>query len=51
MVLWLPQIIRHLQNLPPFEIGLVTAVPYLISVVLMVSSVGIPTAPARAPPM
>lgn len=36
MVLWLPQIIRHLQNLPPFEIGLVTAVPYLISVILMV---------------
>ena len=36
MVLWLPQIIRHLQNLSTFEIGLVTAVPYLISVVLMV---------------
>jgi MFS family permease len=36
MVLWLPQIIRHLQNLSPFQIGLVTAVPYLISVVLMV---------------
>lgn len=36
MVLWLPQIIRHLQNLPPFEIGLITAVPYLVSVVLMV---------------
>ena len=36
MVLWLPQIIRHLQNLPPFEIGLITAIPYLISVVLMV---------------
>jgi MFS family permease len=35
MVLWLPQIIRHLQNLRPFEIGLVTAIPYLISVVLM----------------
>jgi MFS family permease len=35
MVLWLPQIIRHLQNLSPFEVGLVTAVPYLISVVLM----------------
>jgi ACS family tartrate transporter-like MFS transporter len=36
MVLWMPQIIRHLQNLSTFEIGLVTAVPYLISVVLMV---------------
>ena len=36
MVLWLPQIIRHLQNLPPFEIGLITAIPYLIGVVLMV---------------
>ena len=35
MVLWLPQIIRHLQNLRPFEIGLITAIPYLISVVLM----------------
>jgi ACS family tartrate transporter-like MFS transporter len=35
MVLWLPQIIRHLQNLTPFQIGLVTAVPYLISVILM----------------
>lgn len=35
MVLWLPQIIRHLQNLGPFQIGLVTAIPYLISVVLM----------------
>ncbi|HEX3973927.1 MAG TPA: MFS transporter [Stellaceae bacterium] len=35
MVLWLPQIIRHLQNLKPFEIGLITAIPYLISVVLM----------------
>jgi ACS family tartrate transporter-like MFS transporter len=35
MVLWLPQIIRHLQNLRPFEIGLVSAIPYLISVVLM----------------
>ena len=35
MVLWLPQIIRHLQNLPPFEIGLITAIPYLIGVVLM----------------
>jgi len=35
MVLWLPQIIRHLQNLRPFEIGLVTAIPYLISVILM----------------
>jgi len=35
MVLWLPQIIRHLQNLRPFEIGLVNAIPYLISVVLM----------------
>ncbi|HLI21485.1 MAG TPA: MFS transporter, partial [Stellaceae bacterium] len=36
MVLWLPQIIRNLHNLPPFEIGLVSAVPYLIGVVLMV---------------
>lgn len=36
MVLWLPQIIRHLQNLPPFEIGLVSAIPYLIGAVLMV---------------
>lgn len=36
MVLWLPQIIRHLQNLPPFEIGLIAAIPYLIGVVLMV---------------
>ncbi|HWE75389.1 MAG TPA: MFS transporter [Stellaceae bacterium] len=35
MVLWLPQIIRHLQNLSPFQIGLVTAIPYLVSVVLM----------------
>ena len=35
MVLWLPQIIRQLQNLSPFQIGLVTAVPYLISVILM----------------
>jgi MFS transporter, ACS family, tartrate transporter len=35
MVLWLPQIIRHLQNLRPFEIGLVSAIPYLISVILM----------------
>ncbi len=35
MVLWLPQIIRHLQNLRPFEIGLVTAVPYLLSMILM----------------
>jgi MFS family permease len=35
MVLWLPQIIRHLQNLRPFEIGLISAIPYLISVVLM----------------
>jgi MFS transporter, ACS family, tartrate transporter len=31
----LPQIIRHLQNLRPFEIGLVSAIPYLISVILM----------------
>jgi MFS transporter, ACS family, tartrate transporter len=36
MVLWLPQIIRHLENLRPFEIGLISAAPYLISVVLMV---------------
>jgi ACS family tartrate transporter-like MFS transporter len=35
MVLWLPQIIRHLQNLRPFEIGLLTAIPYVISVILM----------------
>jgi ACS family tartrate transporter-like MFS transporter len=35
MVLWLPQIIRHLQNLRPFEIGLVSAIPYLISAILM----------------
>ena len=35
MVLWLPQIIRHLQNLRPFEIGLISAIPYLISIVLM----------------
>jgi MFS transporter, ACS family, tartrate transporter len=35
MVLWLPQIIRHLQNLRPFEIGLLTAVPYLLSMILM----------------
>jgi MFS family permease len=35
MVLWLPQIIRHLQNLSAFDIGLITAIPYLISVVLM----------------
>jgi ACS family tartrate transporter-like MFS transporter len=35
MVLWLPQIIRHLQNLHPFEIGLLTAVPYLLSMILM----------------
>ena len=35
MVLWLPQIIRHLQNLNAFDIGLITAIPYLISVVLM----------------
>jgi ACS family tartrate transporter-like MFS transporter len=35
MVLWLPQIIRHLQNLRPFEIGLIAAVPYLISMILM----------------
>jgi ACS family tartrate transporter-like MFS transporter len=35
MIAWLPQIIRHLQNLRPFEIGLITAVPYLISIVLM----------------
>ena len=35
MVLWLPQIVRHMQNLRPFEIGLVSAIPYLISVVLM----------------
>jgi MFS transporter, ACS family, tartrate transporter len=36
MVLWLPQIIRHLQRLSPFEIGLVTAIPYVLSVILMV---------------
>jgi MFS family permease len=36
MVLWLPQIIHQLQNLRPFDIGLLSAVPYLISVVLMV---------------
>lgn len=35
MVLWLPQIVRHLQNLRPFEIGLITAIPYLLSVILM----------------
>ena len=35
MVLWLPQIVRHLQNLRPFEIGLITAIPYVFSVVLM----------------
>jgi ACS family tartrate transporter-like MFS transporter len=35
MVLWLPQIIRHLQNLRPFEIGLVSAIPYVLSVILM----------------
>jgi MFS transporter, ACS family, tartrate transporter len=35
MVLWLPQIIRHLQNLRPFEIGLLTAIPYLLSMILM----------------
>ena len=35
MVLWLPQIIRHLQNLRPFEIGLLAAIPYLLSMVLM----------------
>jgi MFS transporter, ACS family, tartrate transporter len=35
MVLWLPQIIRHLQNLRPLEIGLLAAIPYLLSMILM----------------
>lgn len=35
MVLWLPQIVKQLQNLRPFEIGLITAIPYLLSVILM----------------
>jgi ACS family tartrate transporter-like MFS transporter len=36
MVLWLPQIVRHLHDLRPFEIGLLTAIPYLLSAILMV---------------
>jgi ACS family tartrate transporter-like MFS transporter len=35
MVLWLPQIVQHLQTMRPFAIGLITAAPYLVSVILM----------------
>ena len=52
MVLWLPQIIRHLQNLRPFEIGLDHArSPISSASCSCITSAGIPTAPARARPM
>jgi MFS transporter, ACS family, tartrate transporter len=36
MVLWMPQIVRHLQNVRPLYIGLITATPFLLSIVTLV---------------
>jgi ACS family tartrate transporter-like MFS transporter len=36
IVLWLPQIVQHLRNLRPSEIGLLTALPYLLGTVMTI---------------
>lgn len=35
IALWLPQIVRHLQDLRPWQIGVVSAAPYLLTAILM----------------
>lgn len=35
MALWLPQIVDHLQELNPFQVGLISATPYLLTAIGM----------------